>query len=249
MLNKDTNKYEGYIYCITNTLNNKKYIGQTIQRPSHRWSHHKCANNRKHVDTYIDRAIAKYGENNFKFAVIETIIKNSQDKLSIALDKAEIKYISNYKSLWSENGYNVSSGGQNYGNKRVSTKNKIDIYDINGKFICTTSSMTEAAEFVGCDTQMVSRVCRGISNSYNKKYVFRKHLEPFDKYDTSIYFKGEKKVDVFDNNWNYLETLPSITATAKKYGTQSGSLSFVVDRCNGKAKKPYKKMYYFKYAS
>ena len=87
------------IYKIENLINGKKYIGQTIQRPSHRWAHHKCASGRKFVDTYIDRAIAKYGEENFKFEVIDTIVTNTKEELYPLLDKAEISYINSYHSF------------------------------------------------------------------------------------------------------------------------------------------------------
>lgn len=29
-----------YVYVITNTVNDKAYVGQTVQKPSWRWSHH-----------------------------------------------------------------------------------------------------------------------------------------------------------------------------------------------------------------
>ena len=246
MLNNRTKQHEGYIYCITNTLNNKTYIGQTIQRPSHRWAHHKCANNRKHVDTYIDRAIAKYGEENFRFEVIDTIVKNNKEELFPLLDKLEISYINKYHSLWNDNGYNISSGGQGVGNNRISTKNVIDIYNINGDFLCTVSSKTEAMEYTGCAVKTITGICNGTYRNYKKQYVFRNHLEPFNKYSTSIFNRGEKKVDVFDAEWNYIETLNSINDVVRKYKT--GSTAAIVTRCKGQCKSPYKHKYNFKYA-
>jgi len=32
----------GVIYKITNTVNGKVYIGQTVSTISHRWNQHKC---------------------------------------------------------------------------------------------------------------------------------------------------------------------------------------------------------------
>ena len=247
MLNNRTKQHEGYIYCITNVLNDKKYIGQTIQKPSHRWAHHKCANGRKFVDTYIDRAIAKYGEDNFKFEVIDTIVTNTKEELYPLLDKAEISYINSYHSLWNENGYNVSSGGQNAGNNRVSTKNAIDIYDINGNLLCPVSSKTEVMEYTGCAVKMISGICNGTHHNYKKQYVFRNHLESFDKYDTSVFYRGEKKIDVFDSEWNYIETLNSVNDVVRKYNT--GSTAAIITRCKGQCNSPYKHKYNFKYAA
>ena len=56
----------GVIYLITNLLNGKKYVGQTIQRLNIRMNHH-----RRGGDLYIDRAIRKYGRENFKVEVLE----------------------------------------------------------------------------------------------------------------------------------------------------------------------------------
>jgi group I intron endonuclease len=75
----------GKIYKITNVINGKVYIGQTIQkRASSRWHVHKSLS--KYKEEYLYRAIRKYGLENFKFEVmhegIETknrirIIRNS----------------------------------------------------------------------------------------------------------------------------------------------------------------------------
>jgi predicted GIY-YIG superfamily endonuclease len=48
------------IYKITNTINGKVYIGQTIQPLDKRWSQHKRSARMKEPYS-IHRAIAKYG--------------------------------------------------------------------------------------------------------------------------------------------------------------------------------------------
>lgn len=95
----------GHIYRITNILNGKVYIGQTIQEVKDRWYRH-CAKkglSKQEMDMHIKRAILKYGKENFK---VETL----EDCDSSLLNEREIYYISYYDSY--KNGYNSTPGGQ-----------------------------------------------------------------------------------------------------------------------------------------
>ena len=38
--NRNTGLYEGFIYLVSNNINNKKYIGQTKRTVEERWSDH-----------------------------------------------------------------------------------------------------------------------------------------------------------------------------------------------------------------
>jgi len=95
----------GYIYKITNTVNNKYYIGVTIQaNPNERWSHHKSAIRANIGCPFLQKAFKKYGEDAFKFEVL--IICFDEDVF-----KFENEYILKYNSM-SPNGYNVAVGGK-----------------------------------------------------------------------------------------------------------------------------------------
>lgn len=96
-----------YIYKIENKINNKMYIGQTINKPENRWKRHQRISqdvNSKDF-SYIHSAISKYGVENFSFDVIDKA--NNKEEL----DAKEKKYISELNTLV-PNGYNISSGGQ-----------------------------------------------------------------------------------------------------------------------------------------
>ena len=98
----------GFIYKITNKLNNKVYIGQTIQKPIERFYQH-CA---KKCDKYIlnmviHKAIFKYGKDNFTFEIIEEVPKQQLNER----EEYWIKYYNSYTD-----GYNSTKGGQK-GNK------------------------------------------------------------------------------------------------------------------------------------
>ncbi len=86
------------IYKITNKINGKFYIGQTVDAKK-RWVAH---SNRK-VKTAISAAIQKYGSNNFEFEIIQ----------ECPLEEAnfwESHFIALYKSCGS-GGYNLTTGG------------------------------------------------------------------------------------------------------------------------------------------
>lgn len=90
------------IYKITNKINNKCYIGQSIDI-NKRWNAH--INQFNNVDVYdypLYRAFRKYGIENFSFEVIETC---PRDKLN----EREKYWIQYYDSCC--NGYNQSLGG------------------------------------------------------------------------------------------------------------------------------------------
>jgi group I intron endonuclease len=57
----------GYIYKITNKINNKCYIGQTILNLFVRWKQHKRISSNC---LYLKRAFDKHGIDNFKFELI-----------------------------------------------------------------------------------------------------------------------------------------------------------------------------------
>lgn len=59
------------IYCITNKINKKEYIGSSCNI-LHRWSLHKGhLRKNKHHDFILQRAWNKYGEQNFVFEILE----------------------------------------------------------------------------------------------------------------------------------------------------------------------------------
>ena len=103
----------GYIYKITNRIDKKIYVGQTIRDVEERWKAHlhKGSNCR-----YLSSAIKKYGVDNFEFKLVCITFDNQ-------LDDMEIKYIKQYNSLV-PNGYNLRIGG-NGGRHHAETKQKI----------------------------------------------------------------------------------------------------------------------------
>lgn len=92
----------GKIYKITNDLNDKVYVGQTIQSLSKRFNAHCSNSNDKSSNMYIKRAILKYGREHFTI----TLIEECENSL---LDEREIYWISYFDSY--KSGYNLTKGG------------------------------------------------------------------------------------------------------------------------------------------
>jgi group I intron endonuclease len=101
------------VYRITNIVNNKVYIGQSINIKA-RWKEHINALRRGDSRcTLLQRAWNKYKEHNFTFEILELCTEEE-------LDFVEIKYIKLYNAV--NNGYNIESGGNK--NKRLSEETK-----------------------------------------------------------------------------------------------------------------------------
>ena len=94
----------GFIYKITNKVNGKSYIGQTVQSVKERFYQHcatKCS--QAILNMVIHKAITKYGKSNFTIEVIEEVESaNLNDR-----ERYWIRYYDSYN-----NGYNSTEGGQ-----------------------------------------------------------------------------------------------------------------------------------------
>jgi group I intron endonuclease len=88
---------------IQNKVNNKIYIGQTLDIDA-RWKAHKNAlRNNKHGNDYLQKSWNKYGEDNFEFKVLQEC---DEEDLNIF----ETLYINILKTL-APDGYNLVEGG------------------------------------------------------------------------------------------------------------------------------------------
>ena len=89
-----------HLYVLTNTVNGKRYVGQTVGRVTRRISSHKIS------PQPIGHAIRKYGIENFD---LKTIKATSLENLN-ALEELAIKVL---ESRYTHHGYNIKRGGNN----------------------------------------------------------------------------------------------------------------------------------------
>lgn len=112
------NELESGIYCIENICTKKKYIGQS-KNIKNRWYRHKFELNKgNHDNDYLQKSWNKYGEDNFKFYILEYC---DLDKLN----EKECYYINLYNTIDRDYGYNLKTGGQDHNTLTQEIKDKI----------------------------------------------------------------------------------------------------------------------------
>jgi len=98
---------EAYIYKITNKINDKVYIGQTVQKLNKRWSEH-CHN--ASSCKVLRSAIQKYGPENFEMTPLHIIHGDDKTLIRKELNVLEMQEIKSHSSLI-PHGYNILKGG------------------------------------------------------------------------------------------------------------------------------------------
>ena len=169
----------GFIYCISNYINSKKYIGQTHYSIQKRWQEHKYdSSSNKCANRPLYNAIKKYGIDNFYIEQIEEV---SDEKLN----EREIYWIEYYDSF--NNGYNATKGGSplnfNFGkanpipgNLAMKEKYGISInqYDKNTfQYIQTFSTIRDAGKW--CEEHnfgsgAASNICKCLKGKIKSAY-------------------------------------------------------------------------------
>lgn len=184
------------IYKITNTLNNKCYIGQSVDIEN-RWKQHMLASRSltEGGDNYsIHKAIRKYGIENFIFEIIElTSIEELNNK-----EKYWIDYYDSYN-----NGYNETLGGEgkvNYNYEEIFNLWQIgyNYKDIEKIIGCYDKVITRALKTYNLSTQEIRNHIQNKANK--KKPVVALDIDtgtPLKTFSSStdaiIFLKGENK--------------------------------------------------------
>jgi group I intron endonuclease len=92
------------VYKITNTITGMSYVGQTVQTLRERWVEHASHAKTGATQSYIARAIRKYGPEAFVIEVLNVCLSHG------SLDSVEKFYIK-YFNTKVPNGYNLADGG------------------------------------------------------------------------------------------------------------------------------------------
>lgn len=221
----------GWIYCITNLVNGKKYVGQTRNKGGYkcRWDDHKkLLRANKHVGRngkadHLQNAWNKYGEENFDFILLHEIISNTEEECKNKLDELEIHYIKTWKLLNRDLGYNIADGGGASNN--FAGKTKEEMIEIKSKM--SNSHKGKHNGFYGKHHSEYSK--NKISNSKKGKYVgesnpfYGKKHSDSSKNKVSESKKGKKnyarakKIAMLDKNTNEILIVFDSVADANEY--------------------------------
>lgn len=94
------------VYCATNDINGKVYIGFTRNTLDSRRREHGSNAHKKKPNGYFGKALSKYGMDSFSWEILY-----KSDNIHL-LAKMERYFIRIYNSTDKEMGYNITSGGQ-----------------------------------------------------------------------------------------------------------------------------------------
>jgi len=159
-----------------NTVNGKRYIGQTIRDLEKRKKEHiSLSKNGSKFAFHL--AINKYGEDVFEWSTID-VAENQEE-----LDTKELYWIEHFRTYY-EKGYNMSTGGQ-FGKKTDDNADDLSkmnggkeflVFDIEGNFIKSVFSQSAFAIEIECAVQSVNDLLHGKKNKHSVKgkiFIFK----------------------------------------------------------------------------
>ena len=206
------------IYKITNLVNNKIYIGQTINSIDKRFKQHLSQVNCANICSALYSAFTKYGKENF---IIESIVSGEYSREE--LNELEIFYIKKFDSL-SPNGYNLQSGGNSF--MVVESVKKQTSEKLKGREITWKAKVSEGLKKIW------------LNKEYREKQTLQRH-EKRGKYRDGI--KKDKlrvNIDIDSFTIDYLNYI-TIVDLCEKYKISSATIYRLINE-NKIKKRGYK---------
>lgn len=188
-----------YIYKITNKINSKVYIGQTIRPIEQRFHRHINDAMNNIIDTHFARAIRKYGPDNFYIELIDTA--NNQEELI----KKEQYWINFYNST--NVGYNETDALYKSGGNTYKYKSKDEMNIISEKIsISKSGSKNPNSKIIKClniytyDELFFDTVnnCRIYFSETNHRFITTRVTGKIK----SLY-KNEWLISYYNNDYNF----------------------------------------------
>ena len=190
------------IYCIENLVNDKKYIGQSVDIDKRWYEHRRTLRLKQHDNIYLQRAWDKYGEDNFRFYII-TICDSER------LKDLEIHFITLFNTTDNAYGYNMTNGGEGTSGYKHTEEIKKYISEIQ-----TGRNLSE--EHIG---SIKNAWKQKIDSGYKPK---TEHLLEYNK-------NKEKKIDCYDaNNGIFICTFCGIQVASRDLNLEATNICKVL---------------------
>lgn len=168
------------IYKITNKIDGKQYIGQTVQNIAKRWTQHRSDALIRKNHTALHRAMNKYGTENFSIKVLAHC--NSMEEMN----HRESYYIKLFNTL-APNGYNIALGGKNQRHSEE-TKKRLSNLKIGVK---TGKTWNKG---ISPSPETIAKIAASSRGENNGMYGRKHSLEAKDKIRKSRIGKFDPKV-------------------------------------------------------
>lgn len=219
------------IYKITNKVNNKCYIGQSVNLKGRIKSHKSMLKHHNEDNDLLNKATLKYGYKNFEIEIIK-FCKEEE------LDNYEKYFINYYNSYKRKNGYNIELGGSK--TKHLS-KEQVDKMKKSKKNKLTGKDNP----FYGKKHSQETKSKISLAQKGNK-YCLGRIISEDTRKKISIANKGKlsKAINCYDIENNFIKRYKSIDEAGKLIGKKHFSAICAV--CKGKRKTAFG--YIWKYA-
>ena len=144
------------IYCWTNTVNGKQYVGKSINLRERRATFLRFAE--PYAGAYINKAREKY--NNARCWNYSIVVYCAPDELN----EAEKDAINQYNVFHKGTGYNLTFGGDGGLGTKSAQRKAVKQYSVDGTFIRDWDCITDAANYYGGESRStISSCCKGES--------------------------------------------------------------------------------------
>ncbi len=192
------------VYKITNTIDGKIYFGVTKCTLKKRWNEHKHNSVRAKKKSHLNRAIKKYGPNNFKIELFKKCATEQE------MYELEIELIKKFNTADKSIGYNNSKGGE------ASSKGK-------------TVSEETRKKISDYQRIRVRRPYDDIAKKHMSEAAL-KNKSYLNFWKTYGHNKGKpahnrRAVNLYDNNGNLINSFVSIRSAAQHFGISLGTIS------------------------
>lgn len=198
------------VYRITNTINNKLYIGSTCENFIIRWkSHINTLRRNTHKNAHLQNAFNKYGEKSFIFEIIEVCEK--EDTLN-----REQLYLNKH---FGKNCYNINPNATTLNTSKETIQKQIESRKLFYKECLKWYNALKNNEinFTDIPEEFKTRIKSYLDQipwNKGKKYKSTEHLRvPHKKSDRSnvknTNRSKSKTIYVYDNDYNFLDSYRS----------------------------------------